>query len=830
MSIPLHVLIVEDSEDDALLIARELRRGGYELTVERVDTLEAFEAAINRQWEVIVADYSMPHFGGLAALKRVQGMNLDVPFIIVSGTIGEDSAVAAMKAGAHDYVMKGNLARLVPTVERELREAQSRQARRRAEERLRESEARYRQSVENSPNPIFSVDKQNAIQMWNQACEQVFQHKAEGIIGRAYHQLLWNARDRAALDGLLAQAWQGLSVSEQEMQYRCRDGTQRFMVTRIYPVCDLEGQVEGCVLANTDITRRKRAERLLQALNVASLAMQKAATPQEVLTTAGEGFKELGFSCAIFFTDESQSTLFPRYFSYDQEAVKFAEKLLGIDAETFSLPVESAEIWKESTWAGKTIFVDGAEGSRQVLPRPLKRFAGRLAKILEIPKSVIAPLILEDQVIGLLSVQSDDLTEDDLPAITAFAHQMSAAWRKASLMDDLETSLEELKRTQAQLLQAQKMEAIGRLAGGVAHDFNNMLTIVHLSTRLLKRQLHPEDPLLEYVQQIEEAGERATALTKQLLSFSRRDVVEPRTVDLNQEIGRLSRMLQRVIGEDIELVTVLREDLWPLYLDPAQIDQAIVNLAINARDAMPNGGRLTIETGNTVLDEASAYRQVGLQPGDYVNLTVRDTGVGMGDEVKAHLFEPFFTTKERGQGTGLGLSTVFGIIKQSGGHIWIDSEVGQGTTVQIYLPRTDKVESQDSLRATPVSALCGSETILVVEDYAGVRDLAAQILTTYGYQVLAAKNGPEALRISLRHNHPIHLLLTDMVMPGMNGKELAEQIQAQRPGIRILYMSGYDNRLAKDPTALGAGVAFLPKPLTVETLTEKVRAVLDRPQ
>jgi len=357
-----------------------------------------------------------------------------------------------------------------------------------------------------------------------------------------------------------------------------------------------------------------------------------------------------------------------------------------------------------------------------------------------------------------------------------------------------------------------------------------MLTIVHLSTRLLKRQLHPEDPLLEYVQQIEEAGARATALTKQLLSFSRRDVIEPHVVDLSQEIGRLSRMLQRVIGEDVELVTVLAGDLWPVYLDPAQIDQAIVNLAINARDAMPGGGRLTIETANLTFDRVSAAGQVDLQPGDYVKLTVRDTGVGMGDEVKAHLFEPFFTTKERGQGTGLGLSTVFGTIKQSAGQIWVDSELGQGTAVQIYLPRTDRVEPLELMRVAPVSALRGSETILVVEDYAGVRDLATEILKAHGYQVLAAKNRPEALRISQGHSHPIHLLLTDMVMPGINGKELAEQIQVQRPDIRILYMSGYDNRLVDDPTTLGQGVAFLDKPLTVEALTEKIRAALDMPR
>lgn len=828
MSTPLHVLLVEDSEDDALLIARELRHGGYDLISERVDTAAGFEAALaTHTWEIIIADYAMPHFGGLAALKRVQELGLDVPFIIVSGTIGEDSAVAAMKAGAHDYVMKASLPRLVPAVQRELRDAESRQARRRAEERLRESEARYRQSVENSPNPLFSVDSQGAIQMWNRACEQVFQYGLEEIIGQAYHRLLWNPQDHDALDELVAQVWHGVSGSEQEMHYRCKDGTQRFMVTRIYPVCDLEGQIEGAVFANTDITRRKRAERLLQALNVASLAMQKAVTPQEVLVTVGEEFKTLGLACVVLFADESRNTLWPGYFSYGAEAVELAAKMIGVTAENFSLPIEPASALREAVWEGKTVFVDRAEEIEDVLPELSQDLAGQIIKILQVQKSITAPLIVEDKIVGLLSVQSDDLGAGDMPAITAFAHQVAAAWHKARLMHDLKTSLEELKHTQAQLLQAQKMEAMGRLAGGVAHDFNNMLTIVHLSTQLLQRQLRPEDPLREYVHQIDEAGQRASTLTKQLLSFSRRDIIEPHVVDLSRRIGSLSRMLQRIIGEDVELVTVLADDLWPVYLDPAQIDQAIVNLAINARDAMPAGGFLSIETANVVLDREAVAHQVDVRPGQYVRLTVRDTGVGMDDEVKAHLFEPFFTTKERDQGTGLGLSTVFGIVKRNGGHILVDSQVGKGTTFEIYIPRTGKVEPGGLPHPISASMARGTETILVVEDYAAVRDLAAQILRAHGYQVLTAKSGPEAIHISREHDGPIHVLLTDLVMPHMNGKELAEQIQAQRPGMRILYMSGYDDQLLEQHTVVGGNVAFLPKPFTVESLTQKVRAVLE---
>lgn len=381
-----------------------------------------------------------------------------------------------------------------------------------------------------------------------------------------------------------------------------------------------------------------------------------------------------------------------------------------------------------------------------------------------------------------------------------------------------------------QFFQAQKMEALGQLAGGVAHDFNNLLTVIHLSTRLLRRQLHPEDPLWEHVVRIEEAGERAAHLTRQLLSFSRREVVEPRVINLNQIVGDLSRMLQRIIGENIELKTILAQDLYPIKADPSQIDQVILNLAVNARDAMPQGGTLTIETSNLFLDQTYVASHVDARPGPHVLLSISDTGVGMSDEVKAHLFEPFFTTKEQGQGTGLGLATVFGIVKQNGGHIHAYSEVGQGTTFKIYLPCTQEGEGQPSADIRPLvadSLVRGTETVLVVEDKEEVRDLAVQVLSLCGYRVLAASSGPEALQLSGQHPGPIHLLLTDVVMPRMTGKELADRLRAQRPRLRVLYMSGYaDNAIIENGT-LALGTAFLSKPFTVEGLTQKVRAVLD---
>ncbi len=382
-----------------------------------------------------------------------------------------------------------------------------------------------------------------------------------------------------------------------------------------------------------------------------------------------------------------------------------------------------------------------------------------------------------------------------------------------------------------QFQQSQKMEALGRLAGGIAHDFNNLLTVIQISVRLLERSLRREDPLWEHVQRIVETSERATALNKQLLSFSRHQVVKAEVLNLNRIVADLSRMLQRIIGEDIELVTNLADDLWPIRADPVQMDQVLMNLVVNARDAMPDGGAVTIETANAVLDEAYAARHVDASAGKYVRLSIRDTGMGMDSEVQAHLFEPFFTTKEQDRGTGLGLATVFGIVKQSKGHIEVQSEMGKGTKFDIYLPRAQKSAAPVSTppAATERPQLAeGVETILIAEDEQAVRELTAQILKDQGYNVLVAGNGADALRVSQQYNGDIHLLLTDVIMPQMNGQELAEQLRVTRPEIRVLFMSGYTGDAIAQRSALAPGTApFIVKPLTLEKLTGKVRAVLD---
>jgi two-component system cell cycle sensor histidine kinase/response regulator CckA len=387
---------------------------------------------------------------------------------------------------------------------------------------------------------------------------------------------------------------------------------------------------------------------------------------------------------------------------------------------------------------------------------------------------------------------------------------------------------EEKAALQEQLRQSQKMEAIGQLAGGIAHDFNNLLTVIKGYSQLSLFELKEGDPLRENIEEIQKASQRAVDLTRQLLAFSRRQILDFKVLDLDMLLQDLDKLLRRVLGEDIELIYTLSGDLGKVKTDPRQIEQVILNLALNARDAMPSGGKLIIETANVELDKTYASTHIGVTPGHYIRVSVNDTGYGMSPDVKDHIFEPFFTTKEKGKGTGLGLSTVYGIVKQSGGYIWVDSEPGCGTTFKIYLPTVE--EEASAFHQTNDTSLlpCGSETILIAEDEPSVRGLAVRALRERGYTLIEAANGEEAFHIAQEQDDKrINLLLTDVVMPQMGGKQLADQLKMLQPDIKVLFISGYADNAIGDHGVLEPGTNFLQKPFTPTALAQRVRQVLD---
>ena len=437
--------------------------------------------------------------------------------------------------------------------------------------------------------------------------------------------------------------------------------------------------------------------------------------------------------------------------------------------------------------------------------------------------SIIAPMQIKGACVGVIEVQSYD------PGAYQTEHSTAMSMAGNFIANAIENvRLLELERErEEQFRQSQKLESVGRLAGGIAHDFNNMLTAINGYSSLTLRRLSADDPLRHNIEEIKKAGERSASLTNQLLAFSRQQVLKPRILDVNQTVNDVSFMLKRLIGEDVFLISTLDPDLGQVQVDPGQLSQVIMNLAVNARDAMPTGGTLTIETRNVHLDEEYAARHVPTEAGNYVMMSVSDTGTGIDPETRKHIFEPFFTTKEIGKGTGLGLATVYGIVKQSGGYIWVRSEPERGTTFEIYLPRIDAPAAPAPEPAAPEELPAGSETILLVEDEPMVRNLTVEVLKDCGYNILEAENGVEALEICERGDCRIDLLMTDVVMPRMGGRELAEKIIAACPETRVLFTSGYTDDAVVRHGVIEIGTNFIQKPFSPTALASKVRSVLD---
>jgi two-component system, cell cycle sensor histidine kinase and response regulator CckA len=754
----LRVLHIEDSELDVELLRRDLTGAGYALISERVETPAAMRTALEtKPWDVILCDYSMPQFNAPAALNLVKEMGFDIPFIIISGKIGEEVAVKMMQAGAHDYLLKDNLVRLVPAIERQLEEAKNRRDRRRAEASLKASEMESRALFAAMTDVIFVLDSEGRylkIAPTNPA--YLYQPSAD-LLGKTLHEVF---PERQA-DGFLKQIRQAL------------DEGQRYSFEYSLAINGLDLWFDGSVSPITkdsvlwiarDISERKRIE--------------------QELRKSEERYRDLVENARdIIYTHDLEGN----YTSVN----KASEQITGYTREE-ALSMNLLQ----------TVAPGDLEKARQMIA---KKLAGEEEAVYELE------IIAKDKRRLAIEVNTRLVFQDGLPVgVQGIARDIT-----------------ERKQLEEQLRQSQKLEAVGQLAGGIAHDFNNLLTAITGYSQLTLRSLHAEDPLRENIVEIKKAGDRAAALTRQLLTFSRKQVLQPVVLDLNSLVSEIEKMLRRLIGEDIGLRTVLAPGLGRIKGDPGQIEQVLMNLVVNARDAMLHGGKLTIETQNIYLDKEYGKQHIAVIPGSYVMLAVSDTGIGMDEQTKARIFEPFFTTKEPGKGTGLGLSTVYGIVKQSGGTIWVYSEIGQGTTFKVYFPRVDKGTEEHKRSPETEGSLLGTETILLAEDEEIVRKLVSEVLKSYGYQVLEADNGGAALLICERHKAPIHLLVSDAIMPEMSGRELAGQLAQLRPEMKVLFMSGYTDNAIQHQGVIEEKAHFIQKPFSPDALAYKVREVLD---
>jgi PAS domain S-box-containing protein len=1046
---PLRVLMVEDSEDDALLMIRALERGGFDPVVERVETARAMQQSLQEKpWDVILCDYQMPQFNGLAALALLKEAEIDIPFIVVSGAIGEEMAVECLRLGARDYIMKDNLHRLASAVERELKEAESRCQRKRAEEAAARAAWEWQTTFDATNDAIWILDQDQRVLRSNKTAERYFQRQRGEMIGKHCWEIT-HGTEQPIPECPILRVKKSLQRETMELQ----EGLLWFQVT-VDPILNAAGRYSGAVHIISDITGRKQAEEALKqsedkfrlifqdspdAININSLkdgqyvdinqsftnltgfTREDAIGPTGLEKTIwydpadrkrlAQGLREQGYyenleaqfrrkdgslitallSAKVIMLGEiphiisisrdiSERKLVESLFHLRLSLWEFAnthslaellQKTLDEVGTLTNSPIGFYHLvdWNQKTlnlqsWSTRTIkefcagegigmhypidqagvLVDCVRKKKPVIHNDFKSLPHRKGMPeghATVTRELVVPIMKSDRIVAILGIgnKPTDYTENDVQIVSYLA---DVAWNiterklteealkeseekyrqiiensqdliytigpegkflfispaisqllgydEATLIgrpfqtmvhpDDVAACEESLRQTikgirnpgfqyrirhvsgnwrwfnsrggivydnlgnylyfqgvarditdqfrlEEQLRQAQRMEAVGRLAGGVAHDFNNLLTTILGNAQMALMDMVKDDPLYATMNEIREAGDRAARVTGQLLAFSRKQVFQLEVTDLNEAVSEINKILRRLIGEDIELQTILSPTLGLVEADVGQIEQVIMNLAVNARDAMPGGGKLTIETANADLDEAYVAGHVAATSGPYVILSISDTGTGMSTEVQSHVFEPFFTTKEKGKGTGLGLSTVYGIVKQSRGYIWVYSEEGQGTTFKIYLPRVDKADKKEKGKGIKEEVRGGSETVLVVEDEESVRNLAMRILQGYGYQVLTAANGQEALEIFERHDGPIHLILTDVVMPRMSGKELAVRMGDLQPGIKVLFMSGYTDNAIVHHGILDKGIAFIQKPFTPEGLARKVNEVLE---
>jgi PAS domain S-box-containing protein len=753
--------------------------------------------------------------------------------------------------------------------------------------RAEESLLKLRVAVEQAENVIFMTDPDGAITYVNPAFEKVYGYTREEALGRTPRILKGGQHDKTYFERFWRRLLAGEFVRE-EFVNRKSDGQLVTVEASVSSVLDRKGKRVGFIAVQDDVSERKRAEEALRKSEQRfSRAFRASPIPTSIseietgriLDLNDQFLRILDYSREEVIGKTSlELGIWADRDDRDQASARVREGGSIVDLMTrirtrsgeirdvigSAVPIDVGRLkCVLSTFLDVTERRRAEEGMRKSEERFRRLFESNTIGI------VIADLsgnTLEanDAYLGMLGYTREELLAgtirwNELTPAEFYASDQAAIeellrsgtvspWEKelfrkdgtrvpvligVAMLKAAEASciayivdLTERRRLEQQFRQAQKMEAVGRLAGGVAHDFNNLLTAILGYSDLVAAKLDPGSLEYEELDEVRKAGERAASLTRQLLAFSRQQVLERKVLDINALIANIEKMLRRLIGEDVALTTAMDPALRRVFADAGQLEQVVMNLAVNARDAMPRGGKLTIETANVELDEAYARQHVTVRPGSYVMIAVSDTGIGMNSETLARIFEPFFTTKGPGKGTGLGLATVYGIVKQSDGYIWAYSEVGKGTTFKVYLPLVEEGAEAEPVMVPVPARLAGSETVLLVEDEESVRVLSRVILESYGYTVLEAASGNDGLDVARRYSLPIHLLLTDVVMPEMGGPDLASRLEALRPGVRVLYMSGYTDDAVFRHGLLEKGRVFLQKPFTPGALVGKVREAL----
>jgi PAS domain S-box-containing protein len=770
---PLHLLIVEDSRDDTALILRELRQAGLRADYTMAENQDQFRRAMQQEnVDAILSDYRLPSWTGMEALQELRETGRDIPFLLVTGTLGEEAAVECIKQGVTDYILKDHISRLPVALHRALGEKALRQETKQAQIALAESESRARQQLaeldllyRSLPLSLAVFDRRLRFLRVSDEVSEVDGIPVAAHLGLRLREV---APDFAnVIEGYLQTVFQtGEPVANVEMQGGTlhEPGALRTWLASFYPVRDEDGTVSAVTVLATDISERKHAE--------AALIVSEARN-RDLVEHSIYGISRVAADGA--FLDENRALL-------SILGCTTAEQLyeLNLLRDVFRFPEQHATLMASCREHGKV----------QVAECEWRRRDGGIVAV----RLHVRMLSIPDHA-GAFEIVAEDVTE--------------------------------LRAMERQLGQAHKFEAIGQLAGGIAHDFNNVVSAILGWAELGFEQNRATPQIADRFARIREQAERAAALTRQLLAFARRQVLQPKAVDINAVASGLVSFLEKVIARNIEL-KVITAAVDAVKADPTQLEQVLMNLCLNARDAMPSGGRLLIETEMVELDESYCRFYPYVAPGRYAVLSVSDTGMGMNSETRERIFEPFFTTKEHGKGTGMGLATSYGIVKQHGGFIHVYSEPGQGSLFRVYLPAHEGMLAEGSSAKAPLSAVVerrGSETILIAEDHESIREMARQTLTSLGYRVLSACDGEEALRLCEKET-PV-LAILDLIMPKLGGPGAASRLTSLFPGLPILITSGYsqdsDNASPAMPDA-----HYLQKPYSPTTLGRMVREILDQ--